>query len=92
VLAFALAVTSNDASQRRLRRWWKRLHQIGLHFIWLVFLLSYASRIPDSARTHIGLVTPIALAALGLRFVARCARQRTLPAPLPSRCSRPRTK
>ncbi len=78
VLVFALAVTSNDASQRRLRRWWKRLHQIGLHFIWLVFLLSYASRIPDSARMHIGLVfTPIAFAALGLRFVARRARQRT---------------
>ena len=69
---FALAITSNDASQRLLGRWWKRLHRTGIHLIWLVFVLSYASRIPDPARAHIGLVfTPIALAALGLRIVAR---------------------
>ena len=76
-LTFALALTSNDASQRLLRRWWKRLHRTGIHYIWFIFLLSYASRIPDPARMHIGLVfVPIVLAALGLRLAARMSTRR----------------
>lgn len=78
VLIFLLAITSNDASQRLLGRWWKRLHRFGIHFIWLNFLLSYASRIPDPTRMHIGLVfVPIVLAALGLRLAARRSARRT---------------
>ena len=79
VLIYALALTSNDTSQRLLGKWWKRLHRVGIHFIWLTFLASYASRIPDPARMHIGLVfTPVVLGALGLRFVARRYRSPTL--------------
>ena len=52
-------------------------YRVGVHLIWLVFLLSYASRIPDPARMHIGLVfTPLALAALGLRLAARWSARR----------------
>lgn len=76
-LIYALALTSNDASQRLLGRGWKRLHRIGIHYIWFIFLLSYASRIAEPARMHIGLVfVPIMLAALGLRLAARRSARR----------------
>ncbi|RJF90396.1 hypothetical protein D3876_09095 [Sphingomonas cavernae] len=71
-LMFAMALTSNDASQRMLGGWWKRLHRLGIHYIWFIFLFSYAGRLADPDRIQIGLVfTPIALAALGLRITAR---------------------
>jgi sulfoxide reductase heme-binding subunit YedZ len=44
LILFALAITANDASKRRLRKNWTRLHKLAyaagvlavLHFIWLV--------------------------------------------------------
>jgi len=64
-----LAPTSNDASMRLLGLWGKRLHRTGIHYIWLIFLASYAIRILDAAGMHIGLVfVPLALAVLGLRI------------------------
>lgn len=82
-LMFAMALTSNDASQRLLGRWWKRLHRVGIHYLWFIFLFSYAGRIADPDRMHIGLVfAPIALAALGLRIAAwlSARRRRTMGA------------
>lgn len=71
-LMFAMALTSNDTSQRMLGRWWKRLHRVGIHYIWFIFLFSYAGRLADTDRIWTGLVfTPLALAALGLRLAAR---------------------
>lgn len=76
---FAMALTSNNASQRMLGKWWKRLHMVGIHYIWFIFLFSYSGRIASPDRMHIGLVfTPIVLAALGLRIAAwlKSSRQR----------------
>jgi DMSO/TMAO reductase YedYZ heme-binding membrane subunit len=36
-----MALTSNDASVRRLGARWKRLHRFGIHYLWLVFLVTY---------------------------------------------------
>lgn len=71
-LLYAMAATSTDAAMRRLGRNWKRLHSAGIHYLWLIFTLSYAGRIiePDSRITGlIGL--SLALGALGLRIAAR---------------------
>lgn len=71
-LLYAMAATSTDAAMRRLGRNWKRLHSTGIHYLWLIFTLSYAGRIiePDSRLTGlIGL--SLALGALGLRIAAR---------------------
>ena len=45
-LAFALfwmlALTSNDASMRWLKRGWKGLHRVGMHYIWFVYALTFS--------------------------------------------------
>jgi DMSO/TMAO reductase YedYZ heme-binding membrane subunit len=72
VLLFAMAATSNQASMRALGKNWKRLHTLGIHWLWFVFATSYLGRVFDPERQMIGLVfAPIAFAALGLRLWAR---------------------
>lgn len=73
---FAMALTSNDAAMRALGRNWKRLHTLGIHVIWLIFTLAYAKRIPLSESRAIAVpMTLLALAALGLRVLARRPRR-----------------
>jgi methionine sulfoxide reductase heme-binding subunit len=77
-----MAITSNDASVRALGIWWRRLHRVGIHYIWLIFTISYASRIvnPDASYHLMGYVgTPVMLGALALR-VAAWRRRRTASA------------
>lgn len=71
VLLFAMALTSDEAAMRALGRNWRRLHSLGIHWLWLVFFASYAGRImkPESMMT--GLVgTVVVVGALGLRIAA----------------------
>lgn len=42
VLFWFMAVTSNDASMRRLGVWWKRIHGFGMHYLWLIFALTFS--------------------------------------------------
>ena len=67
-----MVLTSTDAAQRRMGAWWRRMHTAGMHWIWFIFLASYAGRIFDMEKMTIGLLfTPIALALLGLRLWSR---------------------
>jgi DMSO/TMAO reductase YedYZ heme-binding membrane subunit len=71
-LMFAMALTSNDASMRRLGMWWKRLHTAGIHWIWFIFAFSYFGRLFDPERMVQGAILfPVCVAALGLRIAAR---------------------
>lgn len=71
VLLFAMALTSNDASQRGLGVWWKRLHRIGIHWLWFVYATSYFGRMFEPEQMMQGLVFfPLCIAALGLRLAA----------------------
>lgn len=45
LLIAAMALTSTDAAQRRLGRWWKRLHLTGIWYVWLIFFQSYLGRV-----------------------------------------------
>ena len=47
VLLFLMAATSNDASQRRLRAKWRRLHLLGMYTVWVIFVVSYLPRVPE---------------------------------------------
>lgn len=79
-LILAMALTSNDASQRALGAAWKRLHSIGIHYIWFIFFFSYAGRLADPGRMTTGLIfAPLAAAALGLRVLAWLKRRRARP-------------
>jgi methionine sulfoxide reductase heme-binding subunit len=70
-LMFVMAATSNNASMRRLGIWWKRIHIMGIHWIWFIFTFSYFGRLFDPERWMQGAVLfPLCMAALGLRVWA----------------------
>jgi DMSO/TMAO reductase YedYZ heme-binding membrane subunit len=76
-ILYAMALTSNAAAMRALGRNWKRLHTLGIHWLWTIFFLSYLGRTMEPGKMAEGyLGTTIALAALGLRVAARFGRQR----------------
>ncbi len=72
-MIYIMALTSTNAAQRSLGKWWKRIHTFGIHYIWFIFTASYALRsISDEAHYHLEgrIMLPVMLAALGLRFLA----------------------
>ena len=70
-LMFVMAATSNNASMRIMGRWWKRLHTLGIHWIWFIFTFSYFGRLFDPERwTQGAMLFPLCLVALGLRVWA----------------------
>jgi DMSO/TMAO reductase YedYZ heme-binding membrane subunit len=47
-LLFAMAATSNDASQKRLGKNWRRLHRLGIWTVWIIFAVTYFPGVPTS--------------------------------------------
>ncbi|MFC3713163.1 hypothetical protein ACFOMD_11305 [Sphingoaurantiacus capsulatus] len=41
----AMALTSTNAAQRAMGRWWKHLHRWGLWYVFLIFAQSYGGRL-----------------------------------------------
>lgn len=69
VVIYLMALTSNDTAMRALGKNWKRLHNFGIHYIWLIYLLAYAGRLLDPAVRIEGIYgVTLCLAALGLRI------------------------
>lgn len=76
VFIFAMAATSFDRMVVWLgARRWKLLHTVGAHYIWLIFLLSFAKRVPQGAGYALG--AAVLLAVMGLRLWARKAGSRS---------------
>ena len=72
VLLYLMVLTSNKRAMLMLGRNWKRLHSLGIHWLWFVFLFSYLGRAFRPETMIEGMIgTALALAALGLRLVAR---------------------
>lgn len=72
VMVGLLALTSSDAAMRALGRNWRRLHTIGVHYIWLIFTLAYAGRLANPATLPEALYgVPLCLTALAVRLLAR---------------------
>ncbi|MCB2061808.1 MAG: hypothetical protein R3E09_16935 [Novosphingobium sp.] len=72
ILLYAMALTSNRASMKALGKNWKRLHSLGIHYLWLIFAFDYISRSfsPETWAMDLAF-SAIALGALGLRIAAR---------------------
>jgi len=70
-LLFAMALTSSEAAMRALGKNWRRLHTLGIHWLWFVFFASYGGRImkPESMTTGV-IGFSIAVLALSLRIAA----------------------
>jgi DMSO/TMAO reductase YedYZ heme-binding membrane subunit len=73
-MLYLMALTSTDEWQRRLGRWWARLHTIGIYYLWFIFFASYAGRAlgDDPDKRTVGLFFgSILVAALALRLWPR---------------------
>lgn len=71
LLIYIMALTSNSWSQRRLGRWWGKIHWLGAHYIWAIFAAGYGLRaINADPQYHLEgrLLLPVMLLALGLRL------------------------
>ncbi len=69
VLMWLMAATSNDRSVALLGKNWRRLHTFGLHYLWLVFMQSFAGRIgPDDEHYLYAGLTVAGLLGLLLRI------------------------
>lgn len=69
VVLLALVLTSNDAAVKRLGARWKTLHRFGVHYLWLIFTLTYLGRIAEpnpSSQSYV--LFALALAAAALRL------------------------
>lgn len=77
-LLYAMVLTSNDASQRAMGIWWKRLHTVGTHWLWFIFTFSYFGRIfgPADLRVQGMILFPLCLAALAIRVLAARKRRK----------------
>ena len=71
VMIVVMAATSNAWSVRALGRWWKRLHSLGIHWLWFIFTFTYFGRLLDPESFERGIVQFIlCLAALAVRLIA----------------------
>jgi DMSO/TMAO reductase YedYZ heme-binding membrane subunit len=67
LMLFLMALTSNNASQRRLRRGWRRLHLLGMYSMWVIYAVSY---LPGMAMGVLPAVASLVLvAAIVLRLL-----------------------
>ena len=70
-LMYAMALTSFTAARRAMGVWWKRLHSLGIHVLWLVFAFAYSGKAFTAESRAVGLAFgAVAIAALGLRIAA----------------------
>lgn len=70
-LLYLMALTSTDEWQRRLGRWWGRLHLFGIYYLWFIFTASYAGRAfgDDPGKRGVGILfSAIMIGALALRL------------------------
>lgn len=76
-LLYMMAFTSTDGWQRRLGKWWGRLHTVGIYYLWFIFTASYAGRAfgDDPGKRIVGILFgSIMIAALALRLWPRSRR------------------
>ncbi len=71
-----MALTSNDRSQRALGRNWKRIHTVGIYYIWMFFTFIYLRHLSrDEAIYYV--MTALFFVALAIRLAA--SRKLKLP-------------
>lgn len=80
VLLYVLAFTSNNEAVKRLGATnWKRLHKIGVFYLWFIFFLTYLKRLlpdrvdaprPGGTKTEFVIGFMILVALLALRIAA----------------------
>jgi len=88
VFLVAMMATSSDAAVARLGAGnWKRLHRTGLWYLWIVFLITYSSRLAGKVPNAGGgtaefvVCISVVLALAALRAAALVSKRRSSPRP-----------
>ena len=75
LLTWIMEATSNNASQRALKAWWRRIHTLGIYYVWLIFMNTFIGvLLATSDPLYVGIVA-VGLVAVSLR-IAVFLRQR----------------
>lgn len=69
VAMIAMVATSNDAAVRLLGKNWRRLHKVGIYWLWFIFTFSYTGRVASGKLFFVPFVAAL-LGGLGLRIWA----------------------
>ena len=69
-LMWAMALTSTDVARRRLGVGWKRLHGIGIHYVWLIFMQTFFGVAVESGSRWAEVMAALGLVALCIRLAA----------------------
>lgn len=83
-IMYVMAFTSNQRSMKALGKWWKRIHLVGIHWLWFIFAQSYFGRLFDPERQIVGVIGfAIAMGAALIRFLAwqKTRRKRRIAQP-----------
>jgi methionine sulfoxide reductase heme-binding subunit len=76
VVIAVMAATSNDWAVTRLGpKNWQRLHTFGAYYVWLIFALTYLSRVKEPGGTGYDVLFAIILSVLLLRVFALLFRR-----------------
>jgi len=82
LLLLAMVLTSSDAAQRRMGRWWRRLHLLALNALWIGFAAGYVLRLFKPDYFWVGaLFAPVVVALPLIRLYASLSG-RTSPRPI----------
>ena len=91
LLLYLMALTSNDAAVRKLgAKNWKRLHTVGIFWLWFIFFTTYLMRLTPSAAANprpggtrtefiVGLLIIVAIMALRIAAAVAVKTSRKLP-------------
>jgi methionine sulfoxide reductase heme-binding subunit len=68
---YLMAFSSNSGSMKRLGIWWKRIHSVGVHVIWVYYLVAYTQMLFEPELRVFGLIViPLLLGGLAMRLAA----------------------
>lgn len=70
-IMYVMAFTSNAAAIKALGKWWKRIHRVGVHWLWVVFAFTYLRDIAEPEKQAYSISAfAMAMGAALIRFLA----------------------
>jgi DMSO/TMAO reductase YedYZ heme-binding membrane subunit len=69
-LMWVMALTSNNRAQRAMGLWWQRLHLVGMHYIWLIFMQTFVGVALAASSGWAQAMSVLGFVALGVRASA----------------------
>ena len=65
-----MALTCNNRAQRAMGLWWRRVHLVGMHYIWLIFMQTFVGVALVASSGWAQAMSVLGFVALGVRTSA----------------------